>query len=347
MKSNANVPVYTVSAPQPASALSGNVWVPDNMTDALQPGQLRRRDDQPRRDALAGAGHVLVRQTLDGRQRQPAACAVRAAAPSSTSMDPGEIRVGQGANIRGILNAPRANVTFEERSRLRRLRRREEHHASPRCLRFLSPRLRSSRRSRLRWLTELWTVKEQAMKRTMIFTAIVLLSTAISAQTVSFGPAPQVTSWTDTASSDSSLSVNGSKSANATASRTVSRSKTTCVVAADARGRIESVEVTYAAATRDGVGLTVAGRQYLVRRAANGVVVTHADGTAPDAEETAFVAGDNTHFARFAAMQRIFAGKTFAVGTSFQLSPIDATELAESFGWLPRAEPRAHAAVCC
>ena len=166
------------------------------------------------------------------------------------------------------------------------------------------------------------------MKRTMIFTAIVLLSTAISAQTVSFGPAPQVTSWADTASSDSSLSVNGSKSANATASRTVSRSKTTCVVAADARGSIESVEVTYAAATRDGVGLPVAGRQYLVRRAVNGIVVTHADGTAPDAEETSFVAGDNTHFARFAAMQRIFAGKTFAVGTSFQLSPVDATELA-------------------
>lgn len=166
------------------------------------------------------------------------------------------------------------------------------------------------------------------MNRSMMFTAIVLISTAMSAQTVSFGLAPQMTSWSDTASSDSQLIVNGSKSANATATRTVNRSKTTCVVAADAKGRAESVLVTYAAATRDGVGLSVAGREYLVRRTAKNIVVTYADGTAPDAEEAAFVASDNTHFARFAAMQRIFAGKTFTVGTSFQPSAIDATELA-------------------
>ena len=166
------------------------------------------------------------------------------------------------------------------------------------------------------------------MKRTMIFTAIVLFSAAISAQPVSFGSAPQVTSWTDTASADSSLTVNGAKSANAAATRMVNRSKTTCVVAADAKGHIEFVEVTYAAATRNGVGLSVAGRQYLVLRSAKGILVTYADGTTPDAEETAFVAGDNAYFARFGAMQRIFAGKTFTVGTSFQPSAADAAELA-------------------
>ena len=166
------------------------------------------------------------------------------------------------------------------------------------------------------------------MKRTMIFTAIVFVSTVLSAQTVTFGAMPEVRSWTDTASSDSSISVNGSKSPNATATRTVNRSKASCVVAADTKGQIESVQVTYDAATRDGVGLSVAGRQYLVRRSAKNVAVTYADGSVPDAEELAFVKSDNAYLARFAAMQRIFSGKSFAVGASFQVNPADAADLA-------------------
>jgi hypothetical protein len=33
-------------------------------------------------------------------------------------LGPGEVRIGPRASVRGVLNAPRANVTFEERSML-------------------------------------------------------------------------------------------------------------------------------------------------------------------------------------------------------------------------------------
>ena len=117
MKSNANVPVYTVSAPQPASALSGNVWVPDNMTDALQPGNYG--DVTINRGAtlsLAPGTYWFARLSM----ADDASLRVRGSSRGAVIhvMDPGEIRIGQGASVRGILNAPRANVTFEERSRL-------------------------------------------------------------------------------------------------------------------------------------------------------------------------------------------------------------------------------------
>ena len=88
-----------------------------DVTDALQPGNYG--DVTINRGAtlsLAPGTYWFARLSMADN----ASLRVRGSSRGAVIhvMDPGEIRVGQGANIRGILNAPRANVTFEERSRL-------------------------------------------------------------------------------------------------------------------------------------------------------------------------------------------------------------------------------------
>ncbi len=108
---------YVLSAPAPATPLKGNVWVPDNQSQTLQPGYYG--------DVTVNAGALLnlvpgtytfINLTVANNGRVAAMGTSRDAVVNITS--PGEVRIGQNAWIRGVLNAPRANMTFEERSHL-------------------------------------------------------------------------------------------------------------------------------------------------------------------------------------------------------------------------------------
>jgi len=129
-------PVFT-----PSSAFLGNVWVEANGTRTLQPGYYGDVTvnngatlslapgqyfflslsvlDSANIDLLRG-GEVNVRgrASFGTNARVAAGGAVSSRDAMLNFSDPGEIRISQGSMIRGIVNAPRANVTFEERSRL-------------------------------------------------------------------------------------------------------------------------------------------------------------------------------------------------------------------------------------
>jgi len=84
-------------------------------------------------------------------------------------------------------------------------------------------------------------------------------------------------------------------------------------------GRIDSVEVTYNAASKP----SVAHHSYVVTPSG----VTYSGGGTPSAEEVAYVRADNAQFGQFRALERIFDGETIAIGSSFSPKKKDAEEL--------------------
>jgi hypothetical protein len=110
-------PVYTLSVPAPSSALLGNVWVGDRQALHLRPGYYGDVT------VNAGASLTLDRGQYSFRKLSIANDASVSVIGSTRNgiihvLDPGEVRIGKNASVRATLNAPRANVTFEERSHL-------------------------------------------------------------------------------------------------------------------------------------------------------------------------------------------------------------------------------------
>lgn len=110
-------PVYTLNAPVPSTPLQSNVWVGDRQSVHLRPGYYGDVT------VNAGASLSLERGEYSFRKLSIANDASVSVAGSTRTtiihvLDPGEVRIGKNASVRATLNAPRANVTFEERSRL-------------------------------------------------------------------------------------------------------------------------------------------------------------------------------------------------------------------------------------
>ena len=110
-------PAYVLNAPVPATPLLGNVWVGDRQSLHLRPGYYGDVT------VNAGASLSLERGEYSFRKLTIANDASVSGSGSTRNtiihvLDPGEVRIGRNAGVRATLNAPRANVTFEERSRL-------------------------------------------------------------------------------------------------------------------------------------------------------------------------------------------------------------------------------------
>lgn len=117
VKQGVSVPAYTLAAIAPATPLVGNVWVGDNQSQLLQPGHYG--------DVTVNANAALMLEpgTYSFHKLSVANGALVQVIGSTRNgiiniVDPGEVRIGQGATVRATLYAPRTNVTFEERSRL-------------------------------------------------------------------------------------------------------------------------------------------------------------------------------------------------------------------------------------
>lgn len=140
-KPYSNVPAFTLPAQNftPNAAFSGNVWVGENAIETLQPGYYGdvTVNSGAMLKLVPGTYHFLslhVRDnalvdlpgtSLNVRDQLVVGDYARLANLGGSSRnaeinvsDPGEINIGSGALVRGVLNASRANVTFNERSRL-------------------------------------------------------------------------------------------------------------------------------------------------------------------------------------------------------------------------------------
>jgi hypothetical protein len=136
----ANVQPFVVSAPAfvPQAPFSGNIWVAAGATRSLQPGSYG--DVTVNAGALldlAGGTYHFLSLVIADRGRVAfrsgeiyvrgqltlganSELSVRGSSRLGTiyAVDPGELQIGAGASVHGVLVAPRANVTFGERSRL-------------------------------------------------------------------------------------------------------------------------------------------------------------------------------------------------------------------------------------
>jgi hypothetical protein len=117
MKPYTRQPAYALTAPVPGTPLRGNVWVPDNVAQTLQPGYYG--DVTINAGAtltLAPGAYTFINLSVLNNGSLRVAGSSRGAVVNVLS--PGEVKIGQNATVRAVLNAPRANVTFEERARL-------------------------------------------------------------------------------------------------------------------------------------------------------------------------------------------------------------------------------------
>jgi hypothetical protein len=160
------------------------------------------------------------------------------------------------------------------------------------------------------------------MNRTINITLIaLLLTTGVASAQVTFHSseiAPQ-TSWSENASYETSINARAGESTSSQVSNDVSNEKMCKVLEVDGAGRIDAVQVTYGSASNG----DVSGRSYIVTPQG----VSYAAGGAPSGDELRFVRGDNASFSQFRALDRIFGGKTFNVGQSFEPNRNDAEEL--------------------
>lgn len=160
------------------------------------------------------------------------------------------------------------------------------------------------------------------MKRTIHITLIALLITATASAQVTFSslePVAGQTSWTETASYETSIIANAGESTSSAINSNVTHEKTCKVLELDGAGRIDAVQVTYGAASNG----NVSGKSYVVTPHD----VSYAAGGTPSKDELRFVRGDNASFGQFRALDRIFGGKTFRIGESFEPNKNDAEEL--------------------
>jgi hypothetical protein len=161
------------------------------------------------------------------------------------------------------------------------------------------------------------------MNRKAIITLIAMTFAAVaaSADSVTFhaSEARNGMTWNESAEHSASVTLTTSSAAPVTTNNSSSSTKTNVVLAIGNDGRIDSVEVTYGAASN----ASVAHHSYVVTPSG----VTYSGGGAPSAEEVAYVRADNAQFGQFRALERIFDGETIAIGSSFSPKRQDAEEL--------------------
>lgn len=166
------------------------------------------------------------------------------------------------------------------------------------------------------------------MKRTinitflaLLFTALPFTASAASGQVTfsSLEPVAGQTSWTETSSYETSIIAKAGESTTSTINSSVTHEKTCRVLELDGAGRMDAVQVTYSSASHG----EVSGRSYVVTPHGVGLAT---GGTASE-EELRFVRSDNAGFGQFRALDRIFGGKTFTIGESFEPNNNDAEEL--------------------
>lgn len=117
MKPYTKQTAYVLSAPAPSTPLKGNVWVPNNQSQLLQPGYYGDVTVNAGATLTLAAGtYTFINLSVLNNARVDVIGSSRDAVVNITNA--GEVRIGQNASVRGTLNAPRANVTFEERSHL-------------------------------------------------------------------------------------------------------------------------------------------------------------------------------------------------------------------------------------
>jgi hypothetical protein len=146
-------------------------------------------------------------------------------------------------------------------------------------------------------------LKELVMKRNVLLSLVLFSATAVSAQEVTFGTAPQPATWSDSGVFESRI---------AAATLSVRRTKSVCVAG-------DALEVTYTDASE----AAVIGKTYAVTPRA----VTYPGGALPSQEEIAFVRRDNLSSGTFRALAPILAGRTIAVGSSIEPGAKDAAAL--------------------
>lgn len=160
------------------------------------------------------------------------------------------------------------------------------------------------------------------MNRTInIILIAMLLTTGTASAQVTFQASeltPQ-TAWSENASYETSISAQAGQSTTSAVHNNVMREKTCKVLEVDGAGRIDAVQVTYGSSSNG----DVSGRSYIVTPHD----VSYAAGGAPSGEELRFVRSDNASFGQFRALGRIFGGRTFNVGQSFEPNKNDAEEL--------------------
>jgi len=141
--------------------------------------------------------------------------------------------------------------------------------------------------------------------------------------------------WTETGEYNSSLTITIFDSARelepiVTPGTSVTRTKTVKITGVGSgSGKIESVEVTYSSASV----AAVVGKTYAVTVNGNHVDVDYAPPTTgtPSTAELAYVAGDNSHFGQFRAINKIFGGQTFSPNEGTRhINKNDAEELVNS-----------------
>lgn len=159
------------------------------------------------------------------------------------------------------------------------------------------------------------------MNRTIhiILIAIFIAGTASAQVTFQSSELMPQTSWSENASYETRISAQAGQSTTSAIHNNVMHEKTCTVLEVDGAGRIDAVQVTYGSSSND----HVSGRSYIVTPHD----VSYAAGGAPSGEELRFVRSDNASFSQFRALGRIFGGRTFNVGQSFEPNKNDAEEL--------------------
>lgn len=173
------------------------------------------------------------------------------------------------------------------------------------------------------------------MTLAIAFVAAAAFSTALQAQSVTFGSAPigAGDQWSESASYTATITTTVHDSVrevnSTTTAQSVTRSKTSKATAVGGDGRLNGVDVTYSAVSVNGTSLSnVVGKTYRLTVAGSNVTVAYADGNGvPTADEIAFVSTDNAHFGQFRAIDKIVGGKTLAPGAVVTPNKVDAEEL--------------------
>ena len=170
------------------------------------------------------------------------------------------------------------------------------------------------------------------MKTTLIVASLLMLALPLMADSTTFTAADVVNgeTWTESGNYSSSMTTTVFDSVRSlpptTQSLTVNRSKTEKILDVGGDSRINSLQVTYSAASL----ADVVGKSYKLTVTGNHADVSYfdpADGT-PSPAEIAFVQSDNSHFGQFRAMNRIFGGQTFTVGEGVRhINKNDAADL--------------------
>ena len=183
------------------------------------------------------------------------------------------------------------------------------------------------------------------MKTKMFFSALILATAPLVAQTVTFGDSNLTagSSWTDSSSYGSTIAftvdtgmgsndpnVNGTSQllpAVQTQSTSISRTKQVTISSTRGNGKkIAGFNVAYSSVVVNGVDQTntYAGKTYSVDVNGNHVNgVTFGDGSVVPAGETAFVLSDNSNINQALELANTLGGETIAIGSAVNAKNLD------------------------